>query len=144
MGRFIRMVYIPTRSSVSGADGLATRGRSRIAFLSGMKRKTSAFSFRARILPTRLRSMRLECAGMNLAQVTQVISSTSTKKWVASSWRNSTAGSAVSYWTFVSRNSFCLTIGMELIDFIFTKTRTDFIFLLKRRPYLRSCPPLVN
>ena len=71
------------RSSASGADGLVTRERSGIAFRSGMKRKTSAFSFRARISPTKLTSMRLERAGTNLAQMTPVISSTCTKKWVA-------------------------------------------------------------
>ena len=46
----------------------------------------------------------LECAGMNLAQITHIISSTCTKKWLKSSWRSSTAGSAGFWWTFVSRN----------------------------------------
>ena len=46
------------RSSVSGADGLVTRKHSRIVFLSGMKGKTSALFFQARILRTKLTSMR--------------------------------------------------------------------------------------
>ncbi len=54
---------------------VVTKDLSPIAFLSGTKRKTSAFSFRAKISPTRLTSMRLKCVDTNLAQMTQVISS---------------------------------------------------------------------